>query len=212
LQHVGGDMSGNMRWEPGAQIVLREVWKGNIWSVRPEILVQDTPNMLALYRPAGTPWKRPVSRDGTPLRLTSEDWVLADFRMPIESLRLVTPGASHSVLLLWSEGFDSFLTWYINLEEPLRRTAIGFDYMDQVLDIEISEGLKSWHWKDEDELEEAQALGLISEERARELRAEGERVIEQMEAKKPPFDADWETWRPDPSWPAPELPEDWDTG
>ncbi len=203
-------MSGGRRWEPGEQIVLKEMWKGRVWSVKPEIVVHDKPGTLALYLPAGTPWKKPVSKDGMPLRLTPEDWVLADHRWPIESLRLVTPGASHSVLLLWSEGFGSFLTWYVNLEEPLRRTAIGFDYMDQVLDIEISRGLKSWHWKDEDELAEAQALGQISGERAGELRAEGERVIEQLCARKPPFDKDWETWRPDQSWPIPALPEEWD--
>ena len=83
--------------------------------------------------------------------------------------------------------------------------------MDQVLDIEISEDLKGWHWKDEDELVEAQTLGLISEERGGELRAEGERVIENMKSRKPPFDERWDSWRPDPSWPVPELPEGWDT-
>ena len=211
MERVGGDTSSNLRWGPGEQIVLREMWRGKIWSAKPEIVVHDKPASLALYLPAGTPWKKPVSREGIALRLTPEDWVLADSRMPIESLRLVTPGSSHSVLLLWSEGFHRFLTWYVNLELPLRRTAIGFDYMDQVLDIEISQDLKSWHWKDEDELVEAQALGLISAERAGEIRAEGERVIENMKSRKPPFDEHWDSWRPDPSWPIPELPGGSDT-
>lgn len=82
--------------------------------------------------------------------------------------------------------------------------------MDQVLDIEISQDMKRWRWKDEDELAEAQTLGLISDERAGELRAEGEVVIENMEARKPPFDEAWDNWRPDPSWPIPELPKGWD--
>ena len=47
----------------------------------------------------------------------------------------------------------------MNLEEPLKRTAIGFDYLDQLLDIEIAVDLSSWKWKDEDELEEAVARG-----------------------------------------------------
>jgi hypothetical protein len=172
--------------------------------------VHDTPGRLVLYLPAGTPWKKPISKDGTPLRLTPEDWILGDYRWPIDNLRLVPPGASHSVLLLWSKGFESFLTWYVNLEEPFRRSAIGFDYMDQVLDIEISQDMKSWRWKDEDELAEAQTLGLISDDRAGEFRAEGEVVIENMEARKPPFDEAWDNWRPDPSWPIPELPKGWD--
>lgn len=109
-------MSSSVRWEPGEQIALREVWQEKVWSAKPEIVVYDTPRTLALYLPAGTPWKKPVSKDGFALRLTPEDWVLADYRWPMESLRLVTPGVSHSVLLLWSEGFERFLTWYVNLE------------------------------------------------------------------------------------------------
>ena len=149
--------------------------------------------------------KRAVALDGTPLRLTGTDWVLADYRQQIETLRLVTPDTSHSVLLLWAEGHEEFLTWYVNLEEPLSRTAIGFDYMEQVLDIEISQDLSEWHWKDEDEFQQAQNLGLIPVERARELRAEGERVIDQVKARQPPFIGDWESWCPDPSWPIPAL-------
>ena len=161
--------------------------------------------MLALWLPAGTQWKRAVAADGTPLRLTGTEWGLADHRAPIETLRLVTPGKSHSVLLLWTEGHNEFLIWYVNLEEPLRRTAIGFDYMDQVLDIEISQDLSKWRWKDEDEFQQAQNLGLISVERAQELRAEGERVIDLVKARKSPFIGRWESWRPDPSWPIPVL-------
>jgi predicted RNA-binding protein associated with RNAse of E/G family len=82
--------------------------------------------------------------------------------------------------------------------------------MDQALDIVVSPDLTEWHWKDEDEFEEAQALGLISEDRAQELRAEGERVIEHLMARKQPFNQGWESWRPDPEWAVPELPEGWD--
>ena len=110
MQRIDGDRSSNLRWEPGEQIVLREIWQGKNWSAKPEIVVHDKQDSLALYLPAGTPWKKPVSREGIALRLTPEDWVLADYRWPIESLRLVTPGSSHSVLLLWSEGFHRFLT------------------------------------------------------------------------------------------------------
>jgi uncharacterized protein len=29
-------------------------------------------------------------------------------------------------------------------------------------------------------------------------------------AGEPPFDRDWQDWRPDPRWPVPELPDGWD--
>ena len=198
------------RRQPGDQIVLREVWRGKVWTGRPVTIVQDGSDLLALYMAAGARWKRPVDQDGCFLRLAPGEWALAGERWSTELLRLVTPGAAHSVILLWTEGFNELKFWYVNLEEPLRRTSLGFDYMDQVLDIVISADRSEWRWKDEDELEEALALGLITPEKARELRIEGERVIEQMQSGRPPFNGGWESWRPDPAWPIPELPAGWD--
>ena len=138
------------------------------------------------------------------------EWRLVDASHPHDSLVLSSPGADHSVRLHWSSDRREFLEWYINLEVPHKRTPLGFDFMDQALDIVASPDLTEWRWKDEDEFDEAQALGLISEERARELRAEGEHVIELMKARKTPFNQGWESWRPDPAWPIPQLPAGWD--
>ena len=41
-------------------------------------------------------------------------------------------------------------------------------------------------------------------------RAEGERVIARVEAGQSPFDSEWLDWRPDPAWPLPTLPLDWE--
>ena len=129
---------------------------------------------------------------------------------PIEALRIVTPGRHHSVLLLWTEGFREFLKWYVNLEDPLTHSAVGFDYLDQFLDIEIAPDLSAWNWKDEDELEDAVANGLMTSQRADLIRAEGIRVIETLDKKAPPFDEQWHLWRPDPQWESPGPPAGWD--
>lgn len=197
-------------WKPGDQIVLREVWQGKVWTGRPVTVVQDEPDLLALFIPAGTPWRKPVAPDGGPLRLPVSEWVLADQRQPIDVLRLTTPGARHGVLVFWREGHREFIGWYINLEEPLRRTAIGFDYMDQALDVVISADRTQWEWKDEDELMDAQAAGILTAQDAREVRAEGERAIRLLESGQPPFNGGWERWSPDPAWRIPELPEGWE--
>jgi hypothetical protein len=42
------------------------------------------------------------------------------------------------------------------------------------------------------------------------MRADGERAVRRILDREPPFDRDWTTWRPDPSWPVPILPEGWD--
>jgi len=102
-----------------------------------------------------------------------------------------------------------FLGWYVNLETPWRRTALGYDSTDHLLDIWVDPD-RRWRWKDENHLAEAVEIELFSQEQAREFRAEGERVIEQIEAWSGPFDEGWEIWRPDPTWPLPSVPDGWD--
>jgi hypothetical protein len=158
----------------GDRIVLREIWRARVWSARPVIVVQDTPELLALYMQPGTPYEQPRTLNGegvTPTTRLQNEWVLAD--------------------ALW------------------RRTPIGFDYMGQLLDIIVEPDLSGWHWKDEDEFQEAQELGLISPERAGSMRAEGESVVEMLLSGKSIFNG-WEHWKPDPSWEIPTLPEGWE--
>jgi len=59
-------------------------------------------------------------------------------------------------------------------------------------------------------LAEAVDLGLMTEAQARAVRREGERAIERLEARRSPFCDGWETWRPDPAWTPPALPDGWD--
>ena len=197
-------------WKPGDQIVLREIWRGKVWSGRPCTVVEDRPNRLVVFSGTGVRWMRPCRPDGSPLRMQEENWVLRAEVWTVEALRIVTPGSRHSILLLWSAGFREFLLWYVNLEDPFVRTPIGFDYLDGLLDIEIAPGLSGWKWKDEDELEEAVARGIMTVQEAAAIRAEGEGVIAALDARRPPFDEPWDRWRPDPDWPTPGFPEGWD--
>ena len=199
-----------MRWQPGDHIVLREIWRGRVWSGRPYTVVEDGPCQLVLCAKAGVRWVKPCRTDGAALRIREPGWVLREDAWSTEALRIVIPGSRHSVLLLWTAGFGELLLWYVNLEEPLTRTAIGFDYLDQLLDIEIAPDLSGWKWKDEDEVEEAVARGVMTRGDAESARDEGERVIAALDAREPPFDEAWERWRPDPGWAAPVLPDGWD--
>ena len=194
---------------PGDQIVLREIWQGRVWSGRPYSMVEDTPDRLVMYACAGISWMRPVRPDGSPIRGFEAQWKLEMARWPIETLRIVTPATGHSVLLLWTEGFGEFLKWYVNLEAPLVPSAIGFDYLDNILDIEVAPDLSSWRWKDVEELEEVVARSMFTPERAKLIRAEGERAIRALEAGEKPFNEHWPKWRPDPRREVPGLPEAW---
>lgn len=199
------------RWKLGDHIVLRGVRHGNLWFAIVATVVQDAPDLIALYWPAGTP-NRTFSKRATakelnsvePIELVEGMWEKTDVLM------LVKPGASHSIYVMWDPGQTRFRCWYVNLQEPLRRAKIGFDTMDHILDIVIRPDRSEWWWKDEDELEDAVEEGLYSPAEASEIRAEGERVIRKMEANQSPFCDGWENWSPPEDWEIPEFPANWD--
>jgi hypothetical protein len=115
----------------------------------------------------------------------------------------LTPfGAAHSIGHFWNAASGAFRGYYINLQAPLRRTELGFDSLDHVLDIVVEPG-GHWRWKDEDELAEAVQLGLFTPDEAVAIRAEGERVIANLPSLLP---TGWEDWLPDPAWPRLDLP------
>ncbi len=205
-------MNQPLYWSPGDHIVYREVWRGKVWSARSVTVVQDTPDLVVLYLCSGTRWKLPAgNRDQWRHALQTVDWELRDvIWMWGDTLFLIRPGEAHAVDVLWRHETREFNAWYINLQEPLRRTAIGFDYMDQELDIVVKPDLSGWVWKDEDEFQKDVETGLTSPDQAREIRAEAERALERVRAKASPYSDGWETWHPPAGWPIPSLPEGWD--
>lgn len=137
-----------------------------------------------------------------------EDWVAgtppSDFvwdKGPV--LRFMRPGDRHTVELCWDRDW-SLTCWYINLQAPLVVNGDRFDTADWALDI-VVEPDGRWHWKDEDEYEEAIRLGLFADRsEALAVRAEGERVLAEQ-----PWPTGWEKWRPPADWGALPLPDDW---
>jgi hypothetical protein len=186
---------------------------GKVWGAVPFIVVQDKPELTVLYMSDGAITKMPSKPDGGRVKASdrvTSTWILQDRDWnKLSLLRLNIPNSMYSVLVFWNAADMSFRSWYINLEEPLRRTAFGFEFLDQWLDVIINPDLSGWHWKDEDEFQEAIDLGLISKEKAAHFRAEGERVANWIQSGQSPFNG-WEKWRPDPSWQTPVLPEGWD--
>jgi hypothetical protein len=138
------------------------------------------------------------------IKLENRNWTDNDI------LSLDKPGSSHSIELMWEAGTHQFRCWYVHLQEPLRRTRIGFDTMDQMLDIVINPDRTSWSWKDEDEFNQAEAIGVYSHQKARAIRAEGERVISLLDANASPFCDGWENWVPPAEWTTPKFPQGWE--
>ena len=197
------------RFRPGDPIVLRELWAGRVFEARPMIVVQDDPDQIALFLPADVRCGVPIDEDGRVLRVPDRPWRLEiRARGPQPVLSFAWPDTPYAVLL-WTAEHERRV-WYVNLEEPIDRTPIGFDTVDHALDLVIELDGSAWRWKDEDELADAVRDGLFSGEEAADFRRWGERARDRILAREPPFDRDWTGWRPDPAWPIPELPPGWE--
>jgi hypothetical protein len=184
------------RWETGDTVVIRGVWPQKLWWAGAAIVVKDIPELLALYWQAGNPSMVSENRT-TPHDLLSGKVHLVPHKWTdTDVLMLVIPGSSHAIYVMWEAGQPKLRCWYINLQEPLHRTEMGFDTMDHLLDIVISADQSECHWKDEDEFGEAVAIGVFSPEEARSIRAEGERVLDLLQTRQPPFCDGWENWSP----------------
>ena len=198
----------------GDRIVLREIWQGRVWSARPVTVVLTSADWIALYLAEGTGWQQPRTLDGqpvTPLTRWEGKWCLREHVHSLGSNLLLVPrDAPYSIQLMWSSSWDEFQGWYINLQDPLEPSSIGFDYMDQLLDMVVTPDLSGWRWKDEDEFEEAQSLGLISSEKADYLRSAGLEALELIRNRRRPLDHPWEDWRPDPTSAIPVLKHGWE--
>ncbi len=193
---------------PGDAVTLRERWRGRLVAARPVRVVADEPEGRIFCLPAGTRWKDDP-RDLGEVRFLDSPWTLQDRVAGRPVLSFAFPDAAYAVLVTWTPE-HRIEEYYVNLQTPLRAWEGGFDYVDHFLDVRIAADRSSWAWKDEDELDEAVRRGLLDRGEAEQIREWGERAVEHVIGARPPFDRDWNDWRPDPAWPVPELAVGWD--
>lgn len=195
----------------GEVVVLRELHGGRLWEARPAIVVADDGEELEFFIPPGTRSVRAVDDAGARLRLPGADWRLEPSERP--GRRTIHSFAStvhpHAALVIWDEEWRP-RGWYLNLQVPLRRSAVGFDTTDLVIDLVGTPDGQRWTWKDEDELGQAIEDGVVDPSTAARIRGEAQALAEAVGSGRAPFDGDPWAWRPDPSWGVPALPADWD--
>ena len=118
---------------------------------------------------------------------------------------LQRPGEAYAVWVFWSGPNRDFAGWYVNLQEPFRRTATGYDTQDLELDIVVSvDG--SWRLKDDEVLEQRVREGRLTRDQVADVRAEALRVTDELDAARKWWSDDWARWRPDPEWPKSAFP------
>ncbi len=196
--------------QAGENATLRGVGVKVFWAY-PTIVIQDTAELIALYMPAGVLGKD-TDHKPTPKELLSAEKInIADCQWErTDVLFLIIPGESFSTYAMWKTGTNNLNCWYVNLQEPIKRTRIGFDTMDNMLDVVISPDMNEWKWKDDDEFAEAQKVGFYSSEKAHEIWAEGERAVKLVTSERRLMYEKWAAWQANPEWSLPKLSPLWD--
>ena len=180
-------------------VVLREIRFGRVWRANVCRLVEERNGLLVLWSPRGIARRLPLDDAGDEIRIPRAEWRLGERPTVWDSLGLFRPGERHSLWHYWVDG--RFTHWYVNFERHLGRSPVGWDYVDDKLDL-VVEPTGEWRLKDEGELEQAHAAGLLD---AAAVRAEAQRLL-----ADPPWPTGWEEWHPEPGWEIPTLPAGWD--
>ena len=191
-------------WSAGDVIVRREVLNdGRAWLELPVVVVRDELDLFATYIPEGAPFTFPPGEFPTPDG--RHPWHGRDRWHGHGVLMLQRPGEAHAIWIFWEGPDREFTGWYVNLQEPFRRTAHGSDTQDLELDIWLpAEG--GWEWKDADVLEQRIAEGRYTPEQVEATWAEGHRVVAELEAGRRWWNPWWALWEPDPAWLEPTGP------
>jgi hypothetical protein len=192
-------------WSPGEAIVSRQVWRSRPWAAIPQIVVRDEAELLATYLPEHAPLG--FATGGFPGG--RHPWEHRTHWEGHGTLMLRRPDDRYSVWVFWQGEERDFSCWYVNLEQPYRRSAIGIDSLDHELDLWSEDGV-TWHRKDEEAVEECVAHGRFDEQEAERIWADADAFQAEYERNGPWWDLGWAEWEPPAGLTAPRLPEGWE--
>ncbi|WP_216853459.1 DUF402 domain-containing protein [Phytoactinopolyspora halotolerans] len=139
--------------------------------------------------------------------LASGEWELGPWAWrDTTRLMLSSPDSYFTVSLFFDDNGSQWI-WYVDFERPYRRTLIGYDTFDLMLDLVIElDG--TYRWKDKDEYDQGRRLGIITDDDHKRVSDAQEQVISLLSGREGAFHEHWTTWRRDPHWPRPVLPSD----
>jgi len=185
---------------------------GRIEMCWPCRVVEDSADLLALFIAAGSPYKAGPKLSAREKRASNGGFLPPDeYVWRNDTLRLMLPGRVHSVSVFFTEnaGLRRLSKYFVNMEEPFRRTEVGFDTQDHTLDIEVQPDL-TWKWRDEIELAHHVEEGFYTPELAESALQEGRDAIAAILRREHVCMRGWEGWTPDPAWNVPSFVTGWD--
>ena len=182
-------------------IVRREVLNdGRAWLELPVVVVRDEPELLATYIAEGTPFHFPAG-----------DWPTPSGRHPWHGrpawqghgvLMLQRPGEAHAIWVFWHGPAREFTGWYVNLQEPFRRTRAGLRHAGPRARHLGAGRAAAGNGRMRTCSRNASAKAGYTPEQVEETWAEGRRVVAELEAGRRWWDPWWALWEPDPAWAA----------
>ena len=111
---------------------------------------------------------------------------------------LQRPGDTYAVWVFWHGAEREFRSWYLNLQEPFRRTEAGYDTQDLELDLILHPDGRI-EWKDDELLDLRVHEGRFTQDQAvRSARKDDGSRRARSEGHW--WDAWWALWEPDPAW------------
>ena len=198
-------------------VAWRGIYNQRVWHALPMLVVKDSPEQLVLallpgaegfvpegYSEGKQNGKRRWDFKDRPWKLDKHIWHTT------RTLHLLEPQKYYATVYFWDQGSNAFLCYYINFQLPFQRSHCGVDALDLELDLVVRPDF-SYEWKDVDDYQKAIEGGIISSEWMLEVEAAKSEVLERLDQRQYPFNSPWLDWCPDPGWPAPKLPPDWDT-
>ncbi|MEU9456472.1 DUF402 domain-containing protein [Streptomyces sp. NPDC048277] len=211
-------------FRPGETAVRRDVFRRKVWSAHALGVVEDSAAALVLGCPPGAEVLAPttwiewlLTGDGAVRARALPDLAQGRWRLGRWSwrstahLQWVPPDTWFSVNAFYDVSDGHRLAhWYVNFQRPMRRTDIGFDTFDLLLDLVVAPDLSRWEWKDEDEYAHGRRLGVVGEAEHRAVELARGQAVALIEEGAGPFaaGAGLRDWRPDAGRPAPALPAD----
>jgi predicted RNA-binding protein associated with RNAse of E/G family len=201
-------------FDTGRAIVRRDVYRGKIVSAWLGRVVHDHGDGLAwalfsgvemLSRASYVEKLRTGDKSHGLGELATGGWTLAS--APLQRTTILAfqlPDTYFSVMVFFRESGE-LGKWYVNFERPYRRTAIGFDTSDLLLDLVI-EPDGTCRWKDEDEYQQGRRLGIVDVTDHAEVEKAREQALGMFARRIGPFEERWVSWRHDPNWTIPTLP------
>lgn len=195
-----------MAWSYGDVVVHRHLCGERCWCGIPVYVVEDAPELVAVYLPSGAPFR--FVPGPWPTETGMHPWHPAESWSGHGMLMLQRPGDPYGVWLFWRGDERELVAWYLNIHE-WSRVPDGFAIRDLELDVVLRPD-GSYVFKDEDLVDFRVAEGRMSAADAEHARAVGRDLAAMLDRGERWWSDEWASWTPPPEWAVPPpLPEDW---